>query len=244
MKIPIITGTIRRRFLLNFRVDAAVLAQQLPAPFEPKIHNGFGIAGVCLIRFEGVRPKASPFPFGIDSENAAHRIAVEWDDKGQRQTGVYIPRRDTDSLLNHLAGGRIFPGVHHRARFKVEEGDRAVDFDMKSADGEVTISFRGRPASALPPSSIFHSLGETSRFFEEGAIGYSAKANPSRYDGVLLKTDRWKVTPFEVDKLQSSFFSDTSRFPPGSATFDHGLLMRDIPHEWHSMDDLCAKEAV
>ena len=39
-------------------------------------------------------------------ENAAHRIAVEWDDGGTIRTGVYIPRRDSSSYLNVLAGGR------------------------------------------------------------------------------------------------------------------------------------------
>jgi len=244
MKIPIITGIIRRRFLLNFRVDPDVIARLLPSPFEPKLHNGVGIAGVCLIRLEGIRPKGSPLSLGIDSENAAHRFAVEWDDDGRTQSGVYVPRRDTDSWLTHLAGGRIFPGVNHRARFNVHEEGNAVDFSMKSADGEVTINFRGRSAAELPPDSVFQSLDKASKFFEEGAIGYSAKASSSQYDGMMLRTDRWQVTPFEVDQIYSSFFADTSRFPAGSAYFDHGLLMQDIPHEWHSMDDLCAKEAV
>ena len=69
MKIPVITGTIRRRLLLNFRVDADVLRGVLPTPFRPKFHNGVGIAGVCLIRLEGIRLKASPLPLGISSDN-------------------------------------------------------------------------------------------------------------------------------------------------------------------------------
>jgi predicted MPP superfamily phosphohydrolase len=35
---------------------------------------------------------------------------VTWNDETGALEGVYIPRRDTGSLVNHLAGGRVFPG--------------------------------------------------------------------------------------------------------------------------------------
>ena len=53
MQIPIIRGIIDRRILVNFRVGAAVLTRLLPAPFRPKLVNGAGMAGVCLIRLRG-----------------------------------------------------------------------------------------------------------------------------------------------------------------------------------------------
>ena len=54
---------------------------------------------------------------GMTSENSAHRIAVEWDDEeGVVKEGVFVPRRDTDSRLVALAGGRIFPGMHHLSK--------------------------------------------------------------------------------------------------------------------------------
>jgi hypothetical protein len=43
----------------------------------------------------------------------------------------------------------------------------------------------------------------------------------------------------DVDKIQSSYFEDPSRFPSGSVEFDCALLMRDIVHEWHGRPDLC-----
>jgi len=52
MRLPVIHGVIRRRLLVNFRVDAEVMRCFLPAPFRPKVHNGFAIAGICLIRLE------------------------------------------------------------------------------------------------------------------------------------------------------------------------------------------------
>src|SRR5438045_6491094 len=96
-------GIIGRRLLINFRVDPAVMQKLLPAPFRPKLHNGYGIAGICLIRLEDIRPRYFPGIAGTTSENAAHRMAVTWEDAAGSHEGVYIPRRDTASLINHLA---------------------------------------------------------------------------------------------------------------------------------------------
>ena len=69
----------------------------LPAPFRPKLIGGAAITGVCLIRLERLRPRFLPPSFGMHSENAAHRIAVCWEDEGDEECeGVYVPRRDTD----------------------------------------------------------------------------------------------------------------------------------------------------
>ena len=154
----------------------------------------------------------------------------------------YIPRRDTGSLLNHLTGGRIFSGEHHLAKFHViEEGDR-IDFSMKSRDEKVAVRVQGRASNALPPNSCFSSLDESSTFFECGSLGYSVTRHSCRLDGLRLKTLDWQVRALEVDKVESSFFSDTVYFPAGSAVFDHALIMRNIRHEWHQAADLFTKE--
>jgi uncharacterized protein YqjF (DUF2071 family) len=131
MRIPVIQGLIDRRILANYRVDPDVVARVLPKPFRPQLVRGFAIAGICLIRLKNVRPKFLPLPWGIHSENAAHRIAVEWDVNGKTQTGVYIPRRDSSSLLNSLAGGTLFPGEHHYATFKVQESDSQLSINVQ-----------------------------------------------------------------------------------------------------------------
>lgn len=94
-------GTIDRRLLINYRVDPDVLARLLPEPFEPQMVRGAGLAGICLIRLSDLRPTGAPAALGVTTENAAHRIAVEWDDGEGRRHGVYIPRRDTSSRHHH-----------------------------------------------------------------------------------------------------------------------------------------------
>src|SRR6266404_4624912 len=154
----------------------------------PVIRAGHAIVGVCLIRLEQIRPAGLPAIMGFSSENAAHRIAVEWDERGVRKEGVFIPRRDTDALLNRLAGGRVFPGEHHAARFSVSESDLHIDFSMESVDGQVSVKLAADEVDTLPAPSCFASITEASAFFEGGSLGYSVTWHGNRMDGLLLRT--------------------------------------------------------
>ena len=238
MRLPVIQGVIRRRILANFRVDAQAMQREIPARFRPKLQNGLAIAGVCLIRLEHIRPRAMPKIVGLNSENAAHRVAVIWDEGGESCEGVFISRRDTSSQINHLLGGRVFPGEHHRASFSVMESDSEISLKMNSDDANVRVEIAGRIASDLPSTSVFSSLAEASSFFEGGSLGYSVTNDPDRLDGLKLQTRQWQVEPLEITNVYSSYFCDETRFPKGTIEFDHALIMRNIQHEWHSADDL------
>jgi uncharacterized protein YqjF (DUF2071 family) len=238
MRLPVIQGVIRRRILVNFRIDPSLMQAQLPPRFRPKLHQGHSIAGICLIRLESVRPRFVPPLLGLSSENAAHRVAVRWQADGGEREGVFIPRRDTGSAMNHLAGGRLFPGEHHRAHFTVREGSDNIDLSMRSDDHEVSVRVRGKPGGNLPRSSCFSSLAEASHFFEPGSVGYSVTSDPGRLDGIELRTHGWSVEPLQIEEVHSSYFSDEARFPKGSVVFDCALLMRNLGHEWHSAEDL------
>lgn len=214
MRIPVIKGIIKRRLLVNYRADPATVQRLLPQPFRPKLHHGFAIIGVCLIRLEQIRPAGLPTFVGMASENAAHRIAVEWIDPGGiAREGVFIPRRDTGSFMNRLAGGRIFPGEHHRARFAVTDNGAHIEFSMESVDGLVSVKVIGQETDSYPAGSCFVSLEESSAFFEGGGLGYSVTSESERFDGLRLRTLDWRVRPLSVSEVSSTFFTDLKRFP-------------------------------
>jgi uncharacterized protein YqjF (DUF2071 family) len=243
MFVPVVQGVIRRRILVNFRVDPEVMRKQLPEPFRPKPLGDAALAGICLIRLEQVRPRRMPAALGLASENAAHRVAVVWTDgEGRRREGVYIPRRDSSSLINHLTGGRLFPGTHECARFEIQDSGDAIALEVRSADGSVSVRLRARPAAALPPTSAFPSLAAASAFFEEGSTGYSPRRHGATLDGLILRTWGWKVEPLAVDEVESSYFADPRRFPPGSVAFDCALLMRNIDHEWRLAPEVSGQD--
>ena len=234
MALPILRGTIARRILVNFRAQPQVVQALLPAGLRPKLHQGHAMAGVCLIRLEKLRPRFVSPPLGLSSENAAHRFAVEWEEDGAVREGVFIRRRDTTSLLSTLAGGRLFPGEHHAAIFRVREDSESIDLEMASRDSETSVRLRARLALGLPRASIFGSLDESSDFFEAGSLGFSPRTGSARLDGMRLQTQGWRVQALDVGEVHSSFFFNRKYFPQGSITFDHALLMRGIEHEWHA----------
>jgi hypothetical protein len=234
MRPPGLSSVIERRLLVNYRVDPDVAASLLPSPLQPQLVNGWAVAGVCLIRLGQLRPSWLPGWAGLRTENAAHRVAVEWDGMGGRLSGVYIPRRDSDSLVTVLAGGRLFPGEHHRASFDVRETATDLYVAFSSADGTARVSVDVAVTQQLRGSALFADLPAASDFFRDGSAGFSATRDEGRLDCLKLRADRWLVEPVEVRAVFSSFFDDTRLFPQGSATIDCALLMRDIPATWTS----------
>ena len=236
MRHPRLAALVERRLLINYRADPDVVVPLLPVRLRPQLIDGVAVVGVCFMRLGRLRPLGWPSAFSLHTESAAHRIAVEWDGADGPRRGVYIPRRDSSSFLSVAAGGRLFPGVHHRA-----------DFDVAETDDSFRVSFTARcgSASAAVAATLSPTLGghlfsraeDASAFFQAGAVGFS----PSRADGlegVELRTDRWAIEPVRVDHAESSFFADAERFPPGSVELDCGLVMRQVPVTWAPVGSL------
>lgn len=232
MKIPTIHGIIERRILVNYVAEPEVVEKILPKPFRPKLYKGKAIVGICLIRLKNIKPKGLPNFIGVNSENGAHRIAVEWDENGKTKEGVFIPRRDTSLKLNALVGGKIFPGKHYLATFNVKEQNNHFHIDFLSSDN-TTIEIDAKLNHKLNDNSIFETIENVSAFFEKGSVGYSP--NGKNFDGLKLETYKWEVKPLEVENVKSSFFENKDIFPTGSIQFDNAILMENIEHEWKSL---------
>jgi hypothetical protein len=181
-----------------------------------------------------MRPAGLPAPFGSASENAAHRIAVEWDENGVTRAGVFIPRRDTNAWLNRVLGGRLFPGRHHAATFDVRETNDRFQMAMRSRDGQASVRVAARVMEEWPAGSVFPSLAAASDFFRAGSLGWSPHASDDKFDGLELRCREWRMEPLVVEQVESGFFANAGWFPPGSVEFDGALLMRNIAHEWHA----------
>lgn len=243
MKAPALAAVIERRILVNYRVDPELLGSYLPAPFRPALAGGHGVAGICLIRLGRIRP-AGLGPAGLRSENAAHRVAVCWDGPDGPVTGVYIPRRDTSSRLAAVAGGRLFPGYLHLARFRSREDDEGYRIQVASRDRTTRIEVEAHLASEPPPGSVFDSLEAASAFFRCAPVGYAATPAQGVFDGVELETDSWTLRPLSLDKVASSFFDDRRRFPAGTAVPDSAFLMTGVSTTWRPQPELHARHSL
>lgn len=240
--LPTIRGTIERRLLLNYRVDPAVAAGLLPPPFRPLLHEGHAIAGVCLIRLAHLRPNWLPGNFGLRFENAAVRIAAEWDTPLGIQSGVFVLSRYTSSRLAALAGGRVFPGVHRRVTIASQESQTKVAVNVQARRG-FAIHVRGESTNDWPADSIFPSPAAASTFFAAGSLGYSWHPDRREFECLELCVPDWHAAPFAVHDLAATYFDDRRRFPRGSIAFDHALVMRDIQHEWRLREPIAGSIA-
>ncbi len=240
-QLPVITGLLDRRILLNYSLDPDYLKRFLPSPFKPRLFNGVGVGGICMIRFSGLRPKFVPPFMGIDSENAAHRIAVEWEFNDKKFEGVYIPKRNTASQFNYITGGKIFPGIFQMSKFDVNE--QSDNYQIKitpSGQNQPMVEFQGEASTKLSEKSIFPALKVASDFFAKGAIGYSLSADKSHFQGMELRMLQWDIQAMNIKQASVHLFENSSSFPVGTAKLDSAMLMKNLRHEWHRIPEIPA----
>lgn len=214
---------LRRRLLVTYRIDPEVARAIVPAPLRPQLVAGHALGGFCVLGLDAIRPRWMPGALGLRSENAAHRIAVEWDEGDQTCSGVYILERHSTAWHAVLFGGRLFPGVHRRARFTIDEsGDRyAMTMDAKGERLEADVEVGGDWQSDLFPT-----VEAASDFYRSGRVGWSRGVDGSTLEAVTLAADGWAVEPARIHRVHSSFFESLR---PGSAALDHVVVMRDLP---------------
>jgi hypothetical protein len=232
MQLPVLNGIIDRRILINYRVRPDVVQALLPSHLEPLVVNGYASAGVCLLRLKNIGIRYSPPWLRIASENAAHRFLVRFRGGKEKSNAVYIPRRDTDSMLNVVLAGKLLSWPHFPATFAVEEAKGSYSVKMQSKDGHASLDIKAQITDSFPGDSMFASIDHASCCFEGCSAGISPSAHPERFKMIRLKTKTWTVSPLRILSLRSSYFEDASLFPPGSIQFDHALLMEGIEHEW------------
>ena len=149
-------------------------------------------------------------------------------------TLVYSYRGETtNSRVTALAGDRLFPGLHHLARFSVKEHGADLRIGVASRDGIVGLSVAAHESSSLG-GELFDSLEDAVDFFRRAPLGYSPSGTTERLMGVRLQSQSWDARPVEVEHAASSLFDDTSLFPKGSCTLDFGLVMRNLPAQWQN----------
>lgn len=217
---------VRRRLLVSYRVDPTLAASLVPAPFRPQLVDGSAVAGVCVIGLTSVRPGWLRARVGFRTENVAHRIAVEWDEKGATRSGVYILERHSSSVLPVLLGGRLFPGVQRRARFRLDESTDRFRVIMTAASVAVDVDAAvGGPWT----SSLFPTVEAASAFHEQGSVGWSPRRRGGGAEPLELTSRDWAVEPARAIRIRSSFFD---ALPADRVELDSVLLMRDLPFFW------------
>lgn len=219
---------MERRMLVNYRVDKEALDSLVPEPFRAvEVDDGEGIGGVCLTRIRDARPERLPATFGVSSENSTHRIAVEWDEGGEKRRGVFVPCRHTSSRIAAAASGRLVPGEQKRAGFHVRE--RPEEYEVRVESDTEYVRVKARESDDMPESSVFESFEEASEFFRNETVGYTACERG--VEGVELCFDDadWEMRPLEVLEARSSFFEKLD-----GSTYDSAFVVSDLSQQIRS----------
>jgi hypothetical protein len=226
IEMTTIRGRMTRRLLLTYRVDADAASRLIPAPFRSQLVDGSAVGGICMIALADVRPGWVRPQIGVSTQNVAHRFAVEWDEGEQVRQGVYVTGRHSSALIPVIGGGRFFPGVQRRAQFELDETDTRFRVRMSAPDAEVAADVE---LTEDWDSSLFATMQEASDFYRAGSIGWSPRRGGRGAEPLELTAETWSVHAGRVNQVASSFFD---ALPPGAATFDSALVMRDLPVIW------------
>ena len=165
-------------------------------------------------------------------------FCVEWNDGNELRHGIFVKRRFTNSKLHEFGGDKIFPGRLNFAKFEVEEGDGEYSVAFRTSDGDYT-SVQVRKTETFSENSIFNSIEEASKDFEQDKVGYSPNKASDGFTGGKSNTTNWKVSPLEVLHADSNLFSNAEIFPDGSIEIDHSLFKHDIERSWQDVDGVC-----
>ena len=159
---------------------------------------------------------------------AAHRISAEWDDgSGQTVVGVYVPTRMTDARTAVLAGGRLFPGVHHPARVAVRESQGTLTWSVsaRSADDPSSVRVAARPASRSTTFECSEPVGGTCL---TAVVGLSP-GRSGALEAVRMEPDRRTARRVEIDDLDSTFLAGFATAAEAPAYLMEGVAVRWSP---------------
>ena len=104
---------------------------------------------------------------------------------------------------------------------RVESGDGSTDIELV--------------ASVAPWSeeALFKSANAAREAIASGHVVWDGEAEGT-LEGVELRSTGGSSQGLQVRRLRSQWFEDPDRFPPGTATLDCAIVVRDADHEWHA----------
>ena len=96
--IPPVRAELAERFIFNFRMPLAAMAELLPAPWlTPLPVRGWGVASFCLLDLRHITAAPLPTVAGINSISCAPRFAVLDHSDGTPRPAVFVETRQTSS---------------------------------------------------------------------------------------------------------------------------------------------------
>lgn len=212
-------GLIRQRVLLTYRVDEEWLQRQLPPGFVPTIVDGTALAGLCLLRWEALRPAGLPAWAGFPVDGIAERWFAHRAGRAH-QPGVVIPRRwvrgrAAATLTRLVAGGHAEPT---RVSF-LRHGEQLRVRTLEGPLVDVTVA----PAPELSSTALFGGdAAAVEALHATAKRGWSGCGNASIAATDMVADAAWDAHPAAAVAVRQDVL-------PDHAVLDHALVMERVP---------------
>ncbi len=193
--IPPVRAELAERYIFNFRLPPAALAEYLPAPWlTPQTVRGWGVASFCLLDLRGITPAPlSPAFYGLNSVSCAPRYAV----LDGPSPAVFVTERQTSSAFGAWFTGLGFSCQHPYAAAGIAHQGGETTLTAEDAHGGPPFRATVKPC-APAPSALFDTPDDFGAFIAQGVTSYGLSRYPGRLTRVDLHKEDRGYEPMEV----------------------------------------------
>ena len=231
------TGVVRERFLLTYRVDPHAIRALAPGPFEPVVRDGTAFAGVCLVEMRAMRPSGLPSALGFSYHEAVYRLVVEYESSSYgRLQGITSPRADASNAVIALGGRLLSHYPFQLAYIQKHRWENLVVLRHRTLGGrgDLDAIFTVDVArQELPAGSCFTSLVDAVDSLVGMQHSFSWDARHGVVHRSVITHAPWAMSvALPVRPPHLAYFAGEPFCRYGGAELDSVLYMREVPHEW------------
>ena len=231
MSSPFLTAKWRHLAMLNYRVDPALLALQVPRLMELDSHNGITYVTLVGFLFSDTRVLGLRIPFHVQFEELNLRFYVRCTSGGEVRRGVVFIKELVPRPAIALVARLVYnePYVARRMSHHIEQSaTKVLDVSYSWAQrtvgwGEVSITTTGKPEPVVP--------GSEEEFITEHYWGYTRQRDGGTVE-YRVEHPSWRVWQSEyatvtgdLEELYGSTFAEVLSRPPDSAFLAEGSLV-------------------
>lgn len=227
--IPPVRAALAERFIFNFRMPLAAMAEMLPAPWlTPLPVRGWGVASFCLLDLRHITAAPLPTVAGINSISCAPRFAVLDHSDGTPRPAVFVETRQTSSPFGAWFTSLGFSCRHPFADAQITHCGVQTQISVTGEDRNYQFGATVREAEDTS-SALFDSCADFGAFIAEGVASYGPSRWPDQLTMVDLHKEDHGYTPLDVLTLESPLLA---QWQAGEAVLDSAFRTSGGHYEW------------
>jgi len=227
---------------VNYAVDPKALAQILPRPLQPELHEGCAWVQVLMSSLQDLRPVRMPSLFGTCFYQISYRAAVEYvGADGTLRRGGYFVRSDTNHAVMRAIGLELAEFKFHEFgladMLMIREGRKltlGVDPKPDAGPGRFVGVFDTQPLDGPPPGSVWTSLQQLHEPLVECYDALGVDQDGGYMYVLTIDRDPWNARFVAPQELYCEFM-DTGPLGNGMSRLDSVLHIESCCYRWRPL---------